>query len=88
MAEDVDLEELAAITEGYVGADIEAICREAVMLALREDINAEKVEMRHFLEAIRKIKPSITESMISFYERFEERAKEIKKREKAMLGYG
>ncbi len=88
LAEDVDLEELAAITEGYVGADIEAICREAVMLALREDINAEKVEMRHFLEAIRKIKPSITESMISFYERFEERAKEIKKREKAMLGYG
>ncbi|MEM0330496.1 MAG: AAA family ATPase, partial [Archaeoglobaceae archaeon] len=34
LAEDVDLEELAEITEGYVGADIEAICREAVMLAL------------------------------------------------------
>uniref|UniRef100_A0A7C3UE99 AAA family ATPase n=4 Tax=Geoglobus ahangari TaxID=113653 RepID=A0A7C3UE99_9EURY len=88
LADDVDLEELAAITGGYVGADIEAICREAVMLALRENMNAEKVEMRHFLEAIRKIKPSVTESMISFYERFEERAKEIKKREKALLGYG
>jgi len=88
LADDVDLEELAAITDGYVGADIEAICREAVMLALRENMNAEKVEMRHFLEAIRKIKPSVTESLISFYERFEERAKEIKKREKALLGYG
>ncbi len=30
LAEDVDLEELADMTEGYVGADIEAICREAV----------------------------------------------------------
>ena len=88
LADDVDLEELATITEGYVGADIEAICREAVMLALRENLNAEKIEMRHFLEAIRKIRPSITESMISFYEKFEERAKEAKRSEKALLGYG
>ncbi|MCC6027563.1 MAG: CDC48 family AAA ATPase, partial [Archaeoglobus sp.] len=57
LAEDVDLNELAEMTEGYVGADIEAICREAVMLALRENPNAEKIEMRHFYEAIKKIKP-------------------------------
>ncbi|MGZ8933010.1 MAG: CDC48 family AAA ATPase, partial [Halobacteriota archaeon] len=35
LAEDVDIEQLAKETEGYVGADIEAICREAAMLALR-----------------------------------------------------
>jgi len=88
LAEDVDLEELAEITEGYVGADIEAVCREAVMLALRDDMQTERIEMRHFLQAIRKVKPSITESMISFYEKFEERAKEARGVQKAMIGYG
>ncbi len=92
LAEDVDLEELAEMTEGYVGADIEAICREAVMLALRENINAEKVEMRHFLEALKKIKPSVNEAMLSFYERFEEKMKLEKVKTaasaKTLLGYG
>jgi len=88
LAEDVDLEELADMTEGYVGADIEAVCREAVMLALREDINAEKVHMRHFLEALRKIKPSVTDSMLSFYERFEEKAKSERAKVKTFIGYG
>ncbi len=88
LAEDVDLEELAEMTEGYVGADIEAVCREAVMLALREDINAERVHMRHFLEALRKVKPSVTESMLSFYERFEEKAKSEKAKVKTFVGYG
>ncbi len=90
LADDVDLEELAELTEGYVGADIEAVCREAVMLALRENINAEKVEMRHFLEALKKIKPSVNESMLSFYERFEEKAKRdrAKVSAKTFIGYG
>ncbi len=88
LADDVDLNELAELTEGYVGADIEAICREAVMLALRENINTEKVEMRHFLEALKKIKPSITESMLSFYERFEEKAKSERPKVKTFIGYG
>ncbi|NHW24202.1 MAG: CDC48 family AAA ATPase [Archaeoglobales archaeon] len=89
LAEDVDLEELADMTEGYVGADIEAICREAVMLALREDQSAEKVEMRHFLEALKKVKPSVNESMLSFYERFQERIKTEKVKVSAKpVGYG
>ena len=88
LASDVDLEELADMTEGYVGADIEAICREAVMLALREEINAEKVYMRHFIEALKKIKPSVTESMLSFYERFEERVKSERAKVKTFIGYG
>ena len=33
---DVDLDELAAETEGYVGADIEAVCREAATAAVRQ----------------------------------------------------
>ncbi|MGP3667917.1 MAG: AAA family ATPase, partial [Candidatus Bathyarchaeota archaeon] len=59
LAEDVNLENLAEITEGYVGADIEALCREAALTALRENINAEKVYLRHFNEAMKKIKPTL-----------------------------
>jgi transitional endoplasmic reticulum ATPase len=86
----VDLMELAELTEGYVGADIEAVCREAVMLAMRENLNAEYVERRHFIEALKKVKPSITESMMSFYERFEEKSKQERARiaAKSIVGYG
>ena len=73
LAEDVDLTQLARMTEGYAGSDIEAVCREAGMLALRENINAEKVEMRHFIEALRKIHPSITEDMVKSYRAWAEK---------------
>ena len=45
---DIDLEEFSEKTEGYTGADIESLCREAAMLALREDINTEKVKKKDF----------------------------------------
>jgi len=73
LAEDVDLQQLARMTEGYSGSDIEAVCREAGMLALRENINAEKVEMRHFVEALKRVHPSITEDMVKSYRAWTER---------------
>jgi len=57
LAKDVDLKKLAKNTEGYVGADIEAICREAAMLALREDIEAKEIPYKYFKQAIDKVKP-------------------------------
>jgi len=71
LAEDVDLGILADETEGYVGADIESVCREAVMIALRENFNIDKVEMRHFREALKKVKPTITENIAEFYQKIE-----------------
>jgi transitional endoplasmic reticulum ATPase len=71
LAEDVDLETLADITEGYVGADVESVCREAVMIALRENFDVEYVEMRHFREALKNVKPTITENIAQFYEKIE-----------------
>lgn len=58
LADDVDLEKLAQETEGYVGADIESVCREAAMLTLRENIDAKEVSKKYFQEALEKVKPS------------------------------
>jgi transitional endoplasmic reticulum ATPase len=71
LAPDVDIENLADITEGYVGADIESVSREAVMIALRENFDVERIEMRHFREALKKVKPTITENIAQFYEKIE-----------------
>ncbi len=66
LSEDVDLDFLAKRTEGFVGADIEAVCREAVMLTLRENLESDEVDMKHFKEAMRKVKPK-KEADLSHY---------------------
>lgn len=66
LAEDVDLEILAKRTHGFVGADIEAVCREAVMLTLRENIESDEVDMKRFKDAIKKVKPK-NEADLSHY---------------------
>ena len=76
LAPDVDFDKLAELTEGYTGADIEAVVREAVMLKLREKLEVGPVEMRHFLEALKKVPPSLTPEDIRRYERL---ARELKK---------
>jgi len=64
----VDLEELAVELDGYTGADIEGLCREAAMIALRENRKAKKVSMTHFQEALKSVRPSLDEDTVKFYE--------------------
>ncbi|MCD6509701.1 MAG: AAA family ATPase, partial [Thermoprotei archaeon] len=78
LGKDVDLEEIARRTEGYAGSDLEALCREAAMAALREDINSARVQMRHFEIAMLKIKPTLTPEMIRYYESWQERIRVIR----------
>jgi transitional endoplasmic reticulum ATPase len=66
--ESVNLDDLAERSEGFVGADIESLCREAGILALRESMDAEKVKMEHFEKALSKARPSVDEETIKFYE--------------------
>jgi len=72
LAPDVSLRELAEITEGYVGSDLESIAREAAIEALREDEDADEVEMRHFRQALENVRPTITDDIRDYYERMEE----------------
>jgi len=64
---------LTSKTEGYAGADIEAICREAAILALRKDIKAKEVSLKHFDEAINKIRPSVTKEIEKAYQELGEK---------------
>ncbi|PKL69609.1 MAG: ATPase [Methanomicrobiales archaeon HGW-Methanomicrobiales-1] len=64
---------LAAITEGFVGSDLESICREAGMLALRE--NAAAVATRHFEEAQKKVHPMMNERLREYYTRIQQHFK-------------
>ena len=73
---DVNLERLTVATRGFAGSDIEAICREAGLIALRDDPNAKEVTMYHFEKAMRKIRPSITEGMEKFYKTWEEKSRQ------------
>ncbi|MEM2820590.1 MAG: CDC48 family AAA ATPase, partial [Candidatus Bathyarchaeia archaeon] len=73
LAEDVDLEKIASITHGFVGADLAALCKEAAMRALRrilpeidfekdtipaEMLNKITVTMNDFMEALKDVEPS------------------------------
>ena len=64
----VELMELAAKTDGFVGADLENLCREAAMIALRENRDADIVEMRHFEAALKIIMPSVDKNIMKQYE--------------------
>lgn len=50
--------ELASVTDGYTGADISSVCREAAMAALEENIDIQEVSMRHFKFALDRVQPS------------------------------
>ena len=63
---------LAKKTIGYTGADLEAFVREAAMLTLRESIDSEEVNKKHFEGALNKIKPSVNKSTINVYKQVEE----------------
>ncbi|ABL78081.1 CDC48 family AAA ATPase [Thermofilum pendens] len=72
LAEDVDLAEIARKTEGYTGADLAAVCKEAALAALREAGKPTKVTKRHFEQALQIVKPSVTKEDIERYKRISE----------------
>jgi len=67
------IKELAENTEGYTGADLEALTREAAMLALRENIKNKIVKKKHFDAAIQKVGPSVTKADAQRYKQIEQK---------------
>ena len=61
--------DLASSLQNYTGADIEAICREAALIAMRAE--RKTVSKKHFEEAIGRVRPTVTEEMMQYYGRME-----------------
>src|SRR3990167_4298780 len=64
LAKGVSIDALADLTEGYSGADLEGVCREAAMLSLRENLEAKEVFTKHFEAALENVKPSLEKEEI------------------------
>jgi len=76
--------DLALKTQGYVGADLEAVVREAGLIALRENINVKELQEEHFTKALEVIKPSITPELQEFYSEVEQEMKNPKKAQESL----
>ena len=63
------LDDLATNLQNYTGADIEAICREAALIAMRAE--RKTVSKKHFEEAIGRVRPTVTDEMMQYYGRME-----------------
>ncbi|MFH1801852.1 MAG: CDC48 family AAA ATPase [archaeon] len=72
LSKDIKLAQLVKKTEGYVGADIEALIREAALNALRRDMSVKEVSKDDFEEAFKRVKPSVSNETASRYKKIED----------------
>lgn len=70
IGDDVDLHQIAKDTDLFTGAELEGLCKEAGMLALREDMTAKAVLNRHFQRVKNSLRPSLTYADIHSYSSF------------------
>ena len=70
--DNVNIDDIVKITEGFVGADLESLVREAAMNALRKDIYSKVVTGEDFDNAFKKIKPSVSSDTAKRYKKLEE----------------
>ncbi|MFB6174715.1 MAG: AAA family ATPase, partial [Candidatus Nanohalobium sp.] len=81
VSDDVDLDDLASRTEGFVGSDIESICREAGMNALRSDIDSDEATMEDFENALEDVRPTATKDNLEQYRAMTQRMNKIEQDE-------
>jgi transitional endoplasmic reticulum ATPase len=87
LAKDVDIEKLTSETDGYAGSDIESICREAGLMALRENSDATEVMMKHFVAARVKTRPTVNEDMKKYYKAWEERSRQTLRGKQPLINF-
>ncbi|XP_068797729.1 ATPase family gene 2 protein homolog A isoform X9 [Struthio camelus] len=74
VSNEICLTELVQNTQKYSGAEITAVCREAALLALQEDIHAKCIMGRHFRYALTVVTPRIPDSLIQFYADYQQQS--------------
>ncbi len=65
------LKDIISGLDGFTGADIEAVCREAALICMRAE--KKKVTKTHFEEAIKRVRPTVTPEMLDYYQKMETR---------------
>ncbi|XP_052851288.1 ribosome biogenesis protein SPATA5 [Drosophila gunungcola] len=68
VAKDVDMERLVQLTEGYSGAEIQAVCHEAALRALEQSFEAEQVKWVDFEHALKAVPPRTSPELLKLYE--------------------
>ena len=63
------LKDIIGGLDGFTGADIESVCREAALICMRA--NKKKVTKSHFEEAIKRVRPTVTPEMLAYYQKME-----------------
>ena len=63
----VNISKIVSATEGFSGADLQAVCMEAAMFAMRGE--KDQVSQQNFEDAILKVGPSLTEKLIEYYQK-------------------
>ncbi|XP_031627030.1 ATPase family protein 2 homolog [Contarinia nasturtii] len=66
--DDVNIDSLVQRTDGYSGAEIQAICQEAAMYALEDDLNVKTIAWKYFDKAITNVKPRTSSELLKLYD--------------------
>ncbi|XP_062902608.1 ATPase family gene 2 protein homolog A [Mobula hypostoma] len=74
IGDDVCLDYLVNRTQKYSGAEIVALCREAALLALQEDLQAKIITKKHFEQSFKIVTPRIPQKLIEFYANYQQQS--------------
>ena len=86
ISNDVDLNEISVATQSYSGADLASLCREAAVEAMQN--NSKEITSKDFAAGLKRIRPSITKEVETWYEKIKEGASNIIPREADKTFYG
>ena len=86
ISKDVDLNEISVATQSYSGADLASLCREAAVEAMQN--NSKEITSKDFAAGLKRIRPSITKEVETWYEKIKEGASNIIPREADKTFYG
>ena len=86
LSKDVDLDEISVATQSYSGADLASLCREAAVEAMQN--SSKEISSKDFAAGLKRVRPSITKEVETWYEKIKEGASSIIPREADKTFYG
>ncbi|MFQ6011969.1 MAG: AAA family ATPase, partial [Nitrososphaerales archaeon] len=82
---DISIEELAALSKGFTGADLESLCREAAIESMHRNEDAIEIRKIDFERAFSKMRPSVTPEIESWYSNIQERFRGVQSKKEGAV---